>query len=348
MKHRLLVVPALVLLPLLAFPQDPLFTQFYHSPVYLNPGLTGCGKNDFRLSYTSRVQWMRLPNPMQYHTLAADKYFSYPNVSAGAIINHSEEGYIKTTYASLIAAKNFGCDGYNGKDWFFNFAMQFGFAFRNVDKSKLLFGDQLNQAGPNGQQSQVELFQNANRAYFDASAGAVFTFHNWMIGAAGHHITQPYNGLVGDGYDNKLRRRYTFHISYVKDGYSPEEGGIVYKPTAIFNYHGVSRSMLIGSLFDLPERNIEFGLWYRNNWSLSNSHGLVVGINIKFGKEKNYYNGQGTNRYRAGLSYEAELNRPGIRTTAGSAELGILYEASNETCPKPSGECGTRFPWEFH
>jgi type IX secretion system PorP/SprF family membrane protein len=348
MKYKIVIAICVYLLPTISKAQDPLFSQFYHSPLYLNPGLAGCGKNDFRLSYSSRVQWMRLPNPMQYHSFAADKYFDAPNVSAGAIINHFEEGYVKTTYAGAILAKNFGNNGYNCKDWFFNFAMQFGFAVRNVNKDKLLFGDQLNQNGPNGQQSQVELFQNANRAYFDASAGAVLTYSNWMFGFAAQHLTQPYNGLVGDGYENKLQRRYTFHASFLKDAYSEEEGGIIYKPTAILNYQSSSRSLMLGSLFDMPERNIEFGLWYRNNWSFSNNHSVVISMNIKFGKQKNYYTGQGDNRYRAGVSYDAELTRPGVRTTAGSAEMGLLYEAFNETCPKPSGGCGGRFPWEFH
>src|SRR5687767_14873776 len=55
--------------------QDQLFTQFYHSPLYLNPAFTGCGKSDFRASFTSRLQWMNLPSPLRSHTLAIDKYF---------------------------------------------------------------------------------------------------------------------------------------------------------------------------------------------------------------------------------------------------------------------------------
>jgi hypothetical protein len=226
--------------------------------------------------------------------------------------------------------------------------MQFGFAVRNVNKDKLLFADQISQSGPNGQQSQVELFQNANRAYLDIGTGFVFTSGNVMIGGAVQHLNQPYNGLIGDGIDNKLQRRYTLHASFIKDGYTNNDGGIIYKPTVIFNMQNPSRSLFLGSLFDLPERNIEFGIFYRNNWNFSDNHSLIISLNIKFGKEKNYYNSTGNNRYRAGVSYDAELNKPGVRTTAGSAEMGILYESASETCPKPSGGCNARFPWEFH
>lgn len=348
MKNRLLIICVYCVLSFASKAQDPLFSQFYHSPIYLNPGFTGCGKNDFRANYTGRVQWMALPSPLQYHTLSADKYFAYPNASAGVIVDHFSEGYIKTTQLSMIAAKNFGSDGSTEKEWFLNFAMQFGFTWKNADKSKLLFADQLNANGPNGLQSQVELFENANKPYFDISSGAIFTYGNVMLGGSVHHLNKPHNGLIGSSSDNKLPMRYTFHISFIKDSYSNNEGAMILKPTAIVNMQGVSRSLMLGSLFDMPERQIEFGVWYRNNWSFSNNHSLVVGVNIKLGKEKNYYNGEGNSRYRAGVSYDAELNKPGVRYTSGSSEMGILYEGPSETCPKPSGAGSGRFPWEFH
>jgi hypothetical protein len=74
----------------------------------------------------------------------------------------------------------------------------------------------------------------------------------------------------------------------------------------------------------------------------------VITINIKFGKEKNYYNGEGNSRYRAGFTYDAEINKPGVRHTSGSTEMGILYESGSSECPKPSGGGYGRFPWEFH
>jgi type IX secretion system PorP/SprF family membrane protein len=349
MRYRLLIICIYCSLTWVSHAQDPLFSQFYHSPVYLNPGFTGCGKNEFRASYTGRLQWMRLPSPLQYHTLSLDKYFPDYNVSAGAIVNHFSEGYIRTTEVAGTFAKNFGSDGFTQKEWFLNFAMQFGFAWKNADKNKLLFADQLTINGANGQQSQVELFENTNKPYFDVSTGFIFTYGNVMIGASAHHLNQPQNGLIGSASDSKLPRRYTAHISFIKDGYSNNEGAVIIKPTAILNMQGESKSLMLGSLFDLPERQLEFGLWYRNNLNFSNNHSLVIGVNIKFGKEKNYYNGDGNSRYRAGISYDAEINKPGVRYTSGSTEMGILYEGSSESCPKPSGGSGyTRFPWEFH
>lgn len=349
MKYRFLSLCVYCLCYLTSSAQDPQFSQFYHSPIYLNPGLTGCGKNNFRANYTGRMQWMGLPRPFQYHSLSADGYSQDYNISGGIIADHFDEGYIRTTQLSATAAKNFGSNGYSERQWFLNFAMQFGVTWKTVDKSKLFFADQFTVNGPTGTQSQVELLQNANKKYVDVSSGFVFTYGNAMIGFAAHHLGQPLNGLIGSTKDSKLPARYTLHISFIKEGLSGNSDKIVIKPTLIMNKQAASKSLVAGSLFDLPENNIEFGIWYRNNWTLSDNHSLVIGVNIKLGKDKNYYSGEGNSRYRAGISYDAEINKPGIRHTSGSTEMGILYESPSESCPKPSGNNNyTRFPWEFH
>jgi hypothetical protein len=59
-------------------------------------------------------------------------------------------------------------------------------------------------------------------------------------------------------------------------------------------------------------------------------------------------------RYNTGVSYDAEVTRPGIGYTKGSGELGMLFEKnlnSSVECPKPlyyGEDCRVRFPWVFH
>ena len=351
MLRRIFMLLILYTVNCAAFAQDPVFSQFYNSPLYLNPAFSGCGKNDLRLCLSSRLQWLSLPTPLQYHSVSIDKFSHKLNASAGLIMNRFNEGYLKTTHVSLIGAKSFGSNENACADWFLNFAIQLGFTRKNVDKSKLLFSDQIGQSGPTGLPSAVELYQYASRTYFDVSAGFLFTYRNWMVGTAGYHLSQPNNGLIGSTDQSRLPYRVTIHASYIYDQYATSEGMVVIKPTAIFQLQDVSRSLTIGSLFDLPDRFLEFGIWYRNNIGIINNHSLSIGVNIKLGRDKNYYHAEPSSRYRAGLSYDAELNRPGVRYTSGSTELGLLYEKNlnnDDVCPKPYGECETRFPWVFH
>jgi type IX secretion system PorP/SprF family membrane protein len=48
--------------------QDPQFSQYYQSPLYLNPGFTGI-TNQQRATFIHRVQWPNLPQ--SFATFAA-------------------------------------------------------------------------------------------------------------------------------------------------------------------------------------------------------------------------------------------------------------------------------------
>lgn len=330
--------------------QDPLFSQFFYSPQYLNPGFTGTGKNEFRANFNSRLQWVNLQAPFQSYNVAADHYFSGPKMSLGLMANSFNEGYLKTSQAYLLFAKNFGSDEYICRDWFVNVAFQGGFGNTNANRKRLLFPDQIDVDGPTGLPSQFELFQNAGKPYFDMSTGMVFCYFNWMAGGAVHHLNEPVYGLISTGDESRLPRRVTFHLSYINSraDYDVADEGVLFKPTVIYSMQGVSRSLTIGSLFEFPGWSIGGGIWYRNNFGFIDNHTINIGINLKLGSVKNHYNGEAVTRFNTGFSYEAELNHPGVRYTKGSMEAGMLYEknldGSNEC---RSVDCNVRYPWVF-
>ncbi|WEK33801.1 MAG: PorP/SprF family type IX secretion system membrane protein [Candidatus Pseudobacter hemicellulosilyticus] len=339
-----------------ALAQDPLFTQFQYSPVYLNPAFTGTGKNEFRATVNSRVQWVNLQAPLQSYNANADYYFSGPKMSLGLMANRFDEGYLKTSQAYLLFAKDFGSDEVNCRDWYVNVAFQGGLGTRNANRNKLLFPDQIDVNGPIGMPSQFELFQSGNKTYLDMSVGMVFCYKNIMGGAAWQHVNEPVNGLLGSGDDSRLPRRYTFHLSYINSPPDMDvaDDRILVKPTIIYQQQGVSNSLVVGSLFEFPGWVIGGGLWYRNNfgsgqnWGFTENHTINIGITLKLGTVKNHYNGDAAARFNTGFSYEAELSRPGIRHTKGSMEGGLLYERNfNGKAECRSVDCPVRYPWVF-
>ena len=70
MKKNILLVLLLFLL-VNAKAQDPMFSQYYASPLYLNPGLAGSVKQP-RLIFNSRLQWAKLPNAFTTYAASAD------------------------------------------------------------------------------------------------------------------------------------------------------------------------------------------------------------------------------------------------------------------------------------
>src|SRR5829696_3271046 len=52
--------------------QDPNFSQFFASPLTLNPALTGKFDGDFRLAANYRNQWPTINNAFTTYTVSAD------------------------------------------------------------------------------------------------------------------------------------------------------------------------------------------------------------------------------------------------------------------------------------
>lgn len=355
MKQKFLMLVIIITSYLSTRSQDPKFTQFYHSPLYVNPGFLGTGKHEFRAMLSSRLQFHNLQPPMQSYSLSADYNVGDPRMSFGAMINVFNEGYLQTKQAYGLFAIDMGSSGEESRTWFVNVGFQGGLGMRNANRSKLLFPDQIDEFGPTGQPSQFEGFNFANKTYFDMSVGAVASFQNFMFGGAWHHITAPQIGLTGSNEESRLPHRYTFHISYINKRHDDEtEEKVLYKPTIIYDMQGVSNSVLAGMLIEIPWQKYGFSIWYRGNLGskrdlgITESHTLSLGVTYKFGPQKNSYNVDAGMRFNAGANYEFNAVHPGHRYTGGSMEMGMLYEnnfSGSSYCR--SVDAMSRFPWMF-
>jgi type IX secretion system PorP/SprF family membrane protein len=332
--------------------QDPLFTQYYHSPLYMNPGLTGTSEHTFRACINTRLQWHNVPSVMRYGVISADGYNERYEIGGGMMLSHFNEGYLRTTNASLLFSKQFGTE--ESSPVFASIGFQAGFTFRGLNTSKLLFADQIGVEGPiRGAPTEADRLNFNDKPFFDISSGFVFTWKNFMIGGAWHHMTQPYNNLIGYANTARLPSRFSGSLSYLytMDKNDPENSWVL-KPTILYNQQFQSRFLVAGLLVETPASRLSFGTWYRNNSGLVNNHSLSFGVNFTLGRRLNYLNGASGQKSRAGISYDIELNRPGPRYTAGSTELGGIYESnipqSDNICPKPyRGADLKKYPWAF-
>lgn len=351
MKRRITALLAFCAAVTLLQAQDPLFTQFQYAPTYMNPGLIGGGKNNLRLSALSKVQWFNLYKPFKYFNGGADLAMYDANqrniLNIGMNVNHSSKGYLSHTNISGLVGRSFGTNTSDCSDWYLSLALQAGVNFSRVNPNQFVFIDQLDQTGIIGAPSQVDLFQTFNsKTYFDFSSGFVFSFRDFMLGGAVHHMNEPNISFSGKPEDGKLLRKVTGHLSY-----RYENDLITLKPTLISQFQGKSAYVCVGTLIDYYELPIELGLWYRNANGMGNNSAFCVGFSWKWGEatavtsRKKEYSG------RMGVSYDADVNRPGFNTTHGSMEFGIQKEFitnDNRICPtSQSGICNYRFPWEF-
>src|SRR5476651_38825 len=170
MKRVLFVVicfSSFINIPLYA--QDHLYSQFYDSPIYLNPALNGQFDGDFRVNLIYRSQWTALPGPLNYYTFSSDLNLPMYNSGIGLMVTKSTEGTAYLDKINISSIYSYHVEFENAQ---LSFGLQAGLTNRKVDEDKLVFLDQLNATGiiPNGSSSSLGLPFN-NRFFFDSGAG---------------------------------------------------------------------------------------------------------------------------------------------------------------------------------
>jgi Type IX secretion system membrane protein PorP/SprF len=71
--RKILLASVIVMFALSAYAQDPHFSQFFASPLTLNPAFTGKFDGEWRLAANHRDQWPSIPKA--YVTSSAFRYW---------------------------------------------------------------------------------------------------------------------------------------------------------------------------------------------------------------------------------------------------------------------------------
>jgi type IX secretion system PorP/SprF family membrane protein len=312
--------------------QDPVFSQAFLSPIYLNPAATGAGEHDLRFSAMYRRQWWSVPSSFNYAALSVDKYIPSLHGGFGLLATHSSEGYLKGTgiYGSysyticsgtLPAAENGGMP-----KWFVSLGLQFGMMQRRIDYSKLVFRDQLDVDGyiP-GSSSAADLAVNNGRWRPDFAAGGFFNYNltensRLLVGLAAHHINRPDESLVStsDSARSQLPVRWGGNLMYT---YTNPERSWSYSAAALYYRQAQNNSMQIGGEVTQNNYDISLGLWYRGNINFKDMDAFTVTLSINISGKDNT-----KHKVRAGIAHDAPLGNNRYSYTTGSSELGVVWD----------------------
>ncbi|MEO1516553.1 MAG: PorP/SprF family type IX secretion system membrane protein [Bacteroidota bacterium] len=197
-------IPTSLLLLLFCWPslygQDLHFSQYYNTPLNINPALTGIFQEDIRMTANYRSQWQSVPVPFMTISGAADmKYFtdkiSNGYFGGGLIFNYDQAGDIELSLLQLSLSGSY-TQQLNDQN-FLTAGFQAGIAQRSFDESKLLVGNQFDGEQVNANLPTRENFASNNVAFSDLSAGI-----NWHLqeedqrfylnaGVAFFHLNRP-------------------------------------------------------------------------------------------------------------------------------------------------------------
>lgn len=301
--------------------QDPNFSQFFASPLTLNPAFTGKFNGTFRVAGNYRNQWPTINNAFTTYTASLD---------AGILQNHISEmdqfgvgvmmfsdkagnGVLQNNYLSFSTAyhKALNEDGTN----------QLGVGFqgtmvnKRLDVAGLNFEDMLRADGFTG--TTTEDFNGKNKlnvSYLDVNAGVLFNGstngdNNIYVGASMYHINKHKETFNAGEYF--LQGRVTLQAG----GRFPIGDLNAFHFSANHSSQAGAKNTMIGGAYELnlnsqsdQPTSLYLGTWYRVK------DALIPYIGLEFGP------------FQLGATYD--INMSSLKAGSnmrGGAEFSLIY-----------------------
>jgi type IX secretion system PorP/SprF family membrane protein len=298
----LLAVSSIALMRTEASAQDPIFTQFYANPLYLNPAFAGSA-HCMRMALNYRNQWPALTGQFVTTSASFDKYVCHVG-GVGVLLTNDKagEGTITTNNASLIYSYVYNLNRF----WSVSAGFQGTYAEKKVDWSKLTFGDMIDPRRGFVWQTN-EIPGTGVARYFDMSTGVMAYSKMLYFGFAVNHLTEPDEHLqLGP---SPLPRKFTGHAGAV----IPVGTDVSISPNILFQQQQDFNQLNLGLY--VSKGAITGGFWYRN----ADSFILLVGFQ------------QGV--FKLGYSYDVTVSKLSNRT-AGSHEISLQMTLACKKCRK--------------
>jgi len=277
--------------------QDPIFSQFYANPLYLNPALAGSDHCP-RVNLNYRNQWPGL-NGTTYATYSAS-YDQYVNKLAGGVgllVLHDVAGPASLTTNNISGIYNYHLKVTHTFNM--NFALQGTWFQKSIDWSKLTFGDMIDARSGFVYNTLETPKQNQVQGW-DFSAGTFGYTKNLYGGLAVNHLTQPNEGLLTQ---SNLPMKFTAHFgAVIPVGDHRTTDAITLSPNILYQKQQDIQQLFLGLY--LKKGALVSGLWYRDKDAFT----LLLGIQQK--------------HFKVGYTYDVTVSKL-TNATYGAHELSF-------------------------
>jgi len=160
--------------------QDPQFSQFYSSPLYLSPSLAGATEQS-RFIANYRNQWTSLPDAYTTYAFSFDHYMNNYKSGIGLLVLREQEGGVyNTTRAGL--AYSYAIDV--NRNLKVRPGLSATYYNRNIDYSKLDFADELSRDAT----GTIEIPKNEQINHYDFALSLLAYTEQYWLGATSDHL----------------------------------------------------------------------------------------------------------------------------------------------------------------
>jgi type IX secretion system PorP/SprF family membrane protein len=324
--YLLVTITMVVLSCMQLYAQDPVFSQFYSSPLSVNPALAGNGNAAWRFVGNRRSQWLgEGVEPLTTTSLSFDgKLFKQEgkesNYIAGGLMflqDRGLSGAYKSNSFHFIVSSHVGLD----EDEMHGLSVGLGGTYANtiIDFAELSFPQQLGPSGFNRTLPTQEPYLSNVKPYFSMFAGVNYSLtsetSSFDFGVAGYRFFKTARSALNDK-EQTDPPRYNIHAdfqTYLSSNW-------VFNSNAIYmlesNLNSWTAGVNFGRLFgDEDEPSvINAGLWYR-------SKEAVIP-----------YLGFGYRNLQAGFSYDVPVGS--YKSSLGNLktyEISLIFRSPQKT-----------------
>lgn len=331
--RKILVAAVLVMISGFLKAQDPHFSQFFASPLTLNPAFTGKFDGQWRLAVNHRDQWPSIPKA--YVTTSGSFDFDILKskipendvfgIGFSGVSDASANSQLKLNYGSVSMSyhKALDEDGYNT----IGAGFQGTYSSLVLDVSKLTFEDMLRQNGFTGTTNDI-IYNGTNQNYMDLNAGVLYSGstngqNNYYLGVSMYHINRPKVNFKDQSW--YLTGRLTVHAGATL----PISDNLSLNASAIHQMQSKASETIVGGALTMlangdPDNptNVFLGSWFRFN------DAAIPYVGLEFGG------------LRIGASYDVNISSLKAATAnRGGSEFSLIYikkktESKGIPCPK--------------
>ncbi len=307
--------------------QDIHYSQFYQSPMSLNPALTGHMPAKFRVNGMYRDQWPQVPvggTTYRTYMVGFDANLlrtkdQYNSLGLGIHIMNDESGAGKLNATDIMVSAAYHLDLQKNMKYYISAGLQAGVMNKRLDVAEILFGSQIDANGEPTLPSN-EIFDNESIFMPDFRFGLTFAAFpsyktRYKIGVGLFHLLQPSETFVG--IQNKLPLRIAAHADARFGFGSNARFGI--EPRAFFQTQAKAMELVPGLLFDIgimEKASLYLGGEIRLDGSVDGGIGADAGIAVI---------GLRISDWDVGVSYDFNISPLDNATNGqGGLELSLL------------------------
>lgn len=324
--------------------QDIHQTQYFSSPLTLNPALTGLVRGDLRLSANYRQQWGSVTaHPYTTGIVSFDMATAKGKLNNGDAIgvgllgsyDKAGVGSLQNINVGLSVAyhKALGTE----KQHTISLGVQGVLVQKSVDFNALKFEDQFDPATGTTIQATGEVFPNKDLNYPDFNVGLMYSGRvsqhaTAYAGASMYHITQPTETFLNSNFN--IHRRTT---AYLGGSFDLNENMVLYA-SALYQSQASATEVLVGAAAGFvlnPGHDKE----YQQNTV------LYLGGWYRYGDGVCPYVGLEWTKMTLGISYDVNTSSFTPATNGnGAYEISLIFNGKinkrdanptyNFSCPK--------------